>query len=275
MTLNPTLACLMVTFSSYLPGAETYWFGNPAPTSAMRELSTDRPDTTESPYTVDAGHFQIEAEPLSWTRNKQDGVTTTSMNPSVNIKVGLLTWVDLQAVVGWSRVTEEDPGNDDRVTRGVDDLTFRVKMNFWGNDGGDTAGALMPFVTLPTHDSDFGDQRYVTGGLIAPVAFTLPSGWSAAVMLELDLERNLADDGYTTILVQTVTASHAIIDEVDGFIELVNNAPTESGAEATAYADAGITWGVTPNLQFDTGTNIGLTRASDDVRFFFGVSYRH
>ena len=188
-----------------------------------------------------------------------------------------MTWVDLQAVIGWSRVTEEDPGNDDLVTRGVDDLTFRVKMNFWGNDDGDTAGALMPFVTLPTHDSDFGDERYVTGGIIAPVAFSLPGDWSAAVMLELDIERNLAGDGYTTVLVQTVTASHAIIESanVAGFMELVNNAPTESGAEATAYADAGITWGVTPNMQFDTGTNIGLTRASDDVRFFFGVSYRH
>ena len=27
--------------------------------SELRELSTDRPDTTESPYTVDAGNFQF------------------------------------------------------------------------------------------------------------------------------------------------------------------------------------------------------------------------
>jgi hypothetical protein len=31
---------------------------NPTPRELMREMSTDRPDTTESPYTVDAGHFQ-------------------------------------------------------------------------------------------------------------------------------------------------------------------------------------------------------------------------
>lgn len=29
------------------------------PRSQMRELTTDRPDKTESPITVDAGHFQI------------------------------------------------------------------------------------------------------------------------------------------------------------------------------------------------------------------------
>lgn len=35
---------------------------NPTPDKLMREMSTDRPDTTESPYTVDAGHFQFELD---------------------------------------------------------------------------------------------------------------------------------------------------------------------------------------------------------------------
>lgn len=283
MLLRPVLTCLAsasslalaLALSGSLSGAETYWLGNPVPSDKMRELSTDRPDTTESPYTVDAGHFQIEAEPLSWTRDREDGVTTTTTNPSVNIKVGLLTWMDLQTVIGYSRVTAKEDGATDQVARGIDDLTLRLKMNFWGNDAGDTAFALMPFVTLPTHGREFGDQRQVTGGLIAPLAFTLPGEWSSAVMIELDIDRNLADDAYTATLVQTLTASHALCSQVDGFIELVNVAPTEAGAEAQAYANGGITWGPTEHLQFDTGTNVGLTKASDDLRFFVGVSYRH
>ena len=39
-----------------------YTFWNPTPRELMREMSTDRPDKTESPYTVDAGHFQIETD---------------------------------------------------------------------------------------------------------------------------------------------------------------------------------------------------------------------
>ena len=268
-----TVNALML-MSISVSAAETYWLGNPVPDSQLRELSTDRPDTTESPYTVDAGHFQVEFEPLSWTRDREDGVTTITHSPSVNLKAGLLTWMDLQAVIGWSRITEDSTGAD-ITTRGIDDLTLRLKMNLWGNDEGDTAGALMPFVTLPTHDEDFGTEREVTGGLIVPVSFTLPSDWSAAVMIELDLERNAANDGYTAVMVQTVTAAHDITDSVGGFVELVNIAPTEAEAVAEAYADAGITWGATPNLQFDTGLNIGLTQASDDLRLFAGVSYRH
>ena len=37
----------------------------------------------------------------------------------------------------------------------------------------------------------------------------------------------------------------------------------------------GSTYGVGDDLQFDTGTNLGLTEASEDVRFFVGVSIRH
>ena len=35
----------------------------------MREMSTDRPDKTESPYTVDAGHFQIEWDLFNFERD--------------------------------------------------------------------------------------------------------------------------------------------------------------------------------------------------------------
>ena len=37
-------------------------FLNPTPTNQMRETNTDRPDKTEGPYTVDAGHVQIEMD---------------------------------------------------------------------------------------------------------------------------------------------------------------------------------------------------------------------
>src|SRR5688572_22247357 len=47
------------------------------PAGALRELTTDRPDSTESPFTVDAGHLQLEMDVASYTRNRLDGVRTT------------------------------------------------------------------------------------------------------------------------------------------------------------------------------------------------------
>jgi hypothetical protein len=40
---------------------------HPTPRQLMRELSTDRPDRTESPYTADAGHFQLEMDFFNYT----------------------------------------------------------------------------------------------------------------------------------------------------------------------------------------------------------------
>ena len=38
--------------------------------SQLRELTTDRPDQTESPITVDRGRFQIEVDAISFTRDR-------------------------------------------------------------------------------------------------------------------------------------------------------------------------------------------------------------
>lgn len=42
------------------PDKSGYSLFKPTPRQFMRELTTDRPDQTESPYTVDAGHFQVK-----------------------------------------------------------------------------------------------------------------------------------------------------------------------------------------------------------------------
>src|SRR5258705_11409916 len=63
----------------------------PTPRPLMRELNTDRPDTTESPYTVDAGHFQIELSFVDFTHDRSGGVSTdTIVAAPFNAKVGLL-----------------------------------------------------------------------------------------------------------------------------------------------------------------------------------------
>ena len=73
----------------------------------MRELSTDRPDQTESPYTVDAGHFQIEMDVANGTIDRDQSnsgdVRSQVWNfGGLNLKAGLFNNVDLQFVLGLS-----------------------------------------------------------------------------------------------------------------------------------------------------------------------------
>ena len=70
----------------------------------MREMSTDRPDKTESPYTVDAGHFQVEMDVLAYSYDRNNGlpgdtrVESLSIAP-MNLKVGLCNRADFQVFV--------------------------------------------------------------------------------------------------------------------------------------------------------------------------------
>src|SRR5689334_2103137 len=76
---------------------------NPVPEDLMRELAPDRPDKTDCPFTVDAGHFQIEMDFANVTYNRpnsQRGNTrfaALEVAP-VNIKAGLLNNLDFQLV---------------------------------------------------------------------------------------------------------------------------------------------------------------------------------
>ena len=62
LTANVQAALEGETRAAASPDKSTYNLFNPTPRELMREMSTDRPDQTESPYTVDAGHFQMEMD---------------------------------------------------------------------------------------------------------------------------------------------------------------------------------------------------------------------
>jgi len=67
----------------------------------LRELSADRPDKTDSPFTVDAGHFQVEMDfgNFSYRKfNSEQGhlVSQEYQIAPMNLKIGLLNNLDLQ-----------------------------------------------------------------------------------------------------------------------------------------------------------------------------------
>ncbi len=105
------------------PDKSVYTLFNPTPPDLMRELSPDRPDKTESPYTVDAGHFQLEMDFANFTATDTEGARIRAWNVApINFKIGLLNQVDLQFVFdNYLHVRRHDPGatarDDDAVRR--------------------------------------------------------------------------------------------------------------------------------------------------------------
>ena len=237
---------------------------NPLFAAELRPFSTDRPDTTESPYSVDAGHFQFETEIGSWTRDGGDWSEFTL--GELNAKVGLDDSTDLQVVLPiYTHVR--------RGAEGFGDVQIRLKRNLWGNDEGSTALALMPYVKLPTADSDLGNGDF-EGGLMIPFAFDGPQEWSCGVMGELDVVSDEDSGGYLAEALVSATASHGITENTAAFFEVVGIFTPESGDDQEAYFNSGMTWAISETLQLDGGIRVGLTDASADLSPFLGLSVK-
>jgi hypothetical protein len=258
-----------------------YHLFRPTPSALLREMSTDRPDKTESAYTVDAGHFQAEMDLVTFTsdHDRSNGgdvrVNSFAVAP-VNLKVGLLDDLDLQLVLEtWNWVKTEDRTSRTTIHQsGFGDIIPRLKFNLWGNNGGRTALALMPFVKVPTHQDELGN-RYVEGGLIVPFAADLPKGWSLGLMTQFNVMRDLEGGGYHPDFVNSITFGHDILGKLGGYAEFFSEVSTEAGSPWIGTVDLGLTYAITPNLQLDAGINIGITRSADDINPFLGLSFRY
>ncbi len=244
--------------------------------SVTREFSTDRPDFTESPISVPKGRFQFESDIIGVSDDRSGNVRSRSMSlGGINAKIGVHDRVDVQFVTElWSRATADQVGVGGRSeVTGMGDLTVRVKVNAWGNDGGNTALAVMPFVKLPTAAAGITNGA-VEGGLIVPLSLSLPRGFGLGVMTELDVLRRDASQGYFLDFVQSAALGRDIVGPLAGYVELVGAlAPTES-ARLRATGNAGFTLAVMDDVQLDFGANFGLTQDTERVSAFVGFSFR-
>lgn len=234
---------------------------SPTPRAWMRELSTDRPDTTESPFTVDAGHVQVEMDAVSAERDEgatEVGVATT------NLKLGLTTFADLQLIL--------EPYQRSGGTTGIGDLTVRTKLNVWGNDGEGTALAVMPFVSFATATSGLG-RGHTEGGVIIPLGLEAPLGFDLTTMLELDVAYH--DDHYGTDLIVTCSVGHDLVGDLGGYVEVASSTPLDGPEELELGLNGGLTLGIGEDVALDGGGRVGLTDAAPDVALFIGGSARY
>ena len=240
--------------------------------SPPRPMSTDRPDTTESPYTVPTRMFQLEASLVDFSRDRR-GTATRSKQwvfGQLNLKRGIAADTDLQVIVNSYSTAEQVEGGDRVRSEGFGDVTLRLKQNLWGNDAGTTAMALMPYLTIPTHTEV--STRQWAGGLILPFAVWLPNGWSLGIMSQFDfIERSESGSSQFQWL-QSVTTGIPVTEKVSTYFEMVSI--TNSRVPFQFSGNAGINLQVTDALVFDVGCRIGINRAAPDLGLFSGFSVR-
>lgn len=254
--MNKLLLSLLTSAPNLVAGS----LFDPVPHDQLRDLAADRPDTTESPITVDAGHIQIEASLYNYREN--DGNESHTYG-AINFKLGLTDSSDLQFVFD-SYVDEQGGG------QGVSDLTIRYKYNLWGNDGGDTAFALFPFVKIPTN-SDLSNEQW-EGGLILPFSINLAEGIGLGLMGEFDYLYNDDADEHQLEFLHSAALGFDVTARFGAYLEYVGII-TEGGYQA--FLGGGLTYALNDNLVWDVGAQFGLNEDAEDLSLFTGFTVRY
>ena len=283
MSFGTAVALLFSTVDVSGADKSTYSLFNPTPDRLLRDMETDRPDISESAFTVDAGRVQIESTLFGYTRSRpdQEGAVTDSYEfATTNVRVGLTNSAEIDFVLqpyGIARTRQVDPATIMRQS-GIGRATLRAKFNLWGNDTfekpGATALALLPFVVLPTDRHNGISPEFISSGLIVPFAMKLSDKWSVALNGAINYTRKDSPTGYHPEYVATASFSYEWSERLGTYYEVAGRFHTEDPRGDTVVLGTGITYKLSKNVQLDGGVNFGVTPASDRLNPFVGLSTR-
>ncbi len=282
----PLLALLMVGWSQAraddapaapAPDKSGYTMFNPTPNSALRSFSTDRPDKSTSPFTVDAGHFQYETDLLGGLYDAYAASRTRTREFFTGdpvLKLGVTNFADVEiALGGYQNYRVKDrTANSTSNFDGFGDVTVRAKVNVLGNDGGAWAVAIVPYFKIPTATRGLGNGAGEFGVTI-PVQYALPFNVTALVVTEFDDFKNLTDTGRHAGYTNLINLSRPIAPKLTASVEVWSSVQTNHVASQYTL-DLALAYALGPNTQIDTATYIGLNKAAPDVVAYVGLSQR-
>jgi hypothetical protein len=249
---------------------------NPAPASVWRAYNTDRPSKTDSPFTVDAGVFQIESDVANWTLDYDQGVRVRIwIIGNTNFKIGLTNWMDLQVFPQfYVNIRTSGPGFGKALEQdGFGDTTVRLKVNLLGNDGGKLAIGFVSSLKIPTNTDHFANHVWEPGfGL--PINYALPAGFTLFAQTRIDV---LDEPGSSNMRVQwqnPIGLSRTIVGNLSGYIEFFNAVSSGHDHPWVGTFDTGLIYQVSPNFSVDVNSFFGLTQNAPDYNVFIGFGRR-
>lgn len=282
----PAVFCGAVLLADAVSGGEVppnkshYTIFDPTPDALRRAYNTDRPSKTDSPYTIDAGVFQVETDVGSWTLDQNNTVRAdirvrTWLVVQTNFKIGLTNWMDFQ-IFPQGYVNRRTSGSDfgTPVTQsGFGDTTVRLKINLVGNDGGKLALGFISSLKIPTNSDHLANHVYEPGfGL--PMNYALPGGFTLFAQTRIDILDEPQSSDRRVLCSNPIGVSRTIFGKLSGYAEFYNAVSSGDNHPWVGTADFGLIYQVNPNFSVDINSFVGLTDSADDINVFAGFARR-
>lgn len=243
--------------------------------ASLSAICTDRPSKSNYACTVEAGHFQYEADLVNGSFLHQGDQTIAIwmiVNPT--LKYGVTDNVDVEANMTVLEIvrTRATAGRKDTLM-GVSDLYLRVKYEF-ANLPNVLQAAIIPYVKAPTARAGIGDGA-VEGGWLLPVNYEPNSVLTMTVMPEADVYQNSVGSGYHLNTSQVLTLAFNLPRNLTLYTELWQGWNFDpAGTIQQRSIDFALALLPTNYLQLDAGVNVGLNRTTPQVQAYLGLSQK-
>ncbi len=222
-------------------------------------IQTDRPDQTETPFTVPKKHFQMET---GFSFEQTDKNTKTFTQPSILFKYGINDHFEAGVI------TELTTIKSNQSISGLSPVTVRFKEKISDEKGFLPTTSFIGYLTIPFLASKDFKATY-----FAPAfRFTMQHTLSKKVSLGYNFGAEWDGKSAEPIFIYTLSAGYSLSNKVGAFTEVYGFAPQQSKADHRF--DCGFNYLLRQNVLFDISGGVGLTENAPDYFIALGFSFR-
>jgi hypothetical protein len=232
------------------------------------ELIGDRPDQTESAWTIPAKMVQIETG-FNFESFTFQGVEYQNIGyNSTLIRVGTGERFEFRFQQNFSKNSINDPVNTyDTIFSGASGTSLGLKVVLNEEKGWIPRIAFLGSLTLPK----FGNSELVTDYMASGFRFAFEHNLTENISLGYNLGGEWSGDILGATGIYSLVGGYSLGSRIGIFTELFGTLP-EVG-DAKHFFDAGLTFSILPNLQYDFAAGIGFSD-SESYLFTTGIIWR-
>jgi hypothetical protein len=226
----------------------------------LPDIQTDRPDQTETPYTVPKNHFQME-NGFSFEKTSSD--SRTFIYPSSLIKFGLNERSELRLITQLSTVR-----SDKYSLKGLGPIAVGFKVNLTEEKG------IIPITSFIGHISfpKIASKDFQATYLAPEFRFTMQHTLTKTMTLGYNLGAEWDGESPEPTYIYTLTTGFSLSPKWGAYAEVYGFAPQREPADHRI--DGGFNYLLRKNILLDISGGFGLTENAPPYYIALGFSFR-
>jgi len=230
----------------------------------QQQIDTDRPDQTESAFTVPRHWLQFEA---GFSRQQNNSTEKEYLVPGLLSKYGLSKRVELRLITTL-QIDADNTGNTKSVTRGFAPVEAGAKIALWEEKQWLPKTSLIFHVGIPA----LAAKQFRPDNVPVNFRFTMQHTLSEKISLGYNAGAEWTGDSNIPEWVYTLTTGYNITEKWYSYIEAFGS--------LTRYAmpqhsiDGGIAYTIGNNIKVDLSSGFGISKAAPDWYIAAGFSAR-